>query len=178
VFFGDATVKWWKSNMLPGGGDEDAREAAQELAPIEWLLLRRREPTSIRSARQISSIQSLLRRRTVVFTLLVIHCSRRRSQFRRQSSGTVALWPLKPDGTECSGFDSGSLKTQLADGFVRVNNWKAAKRTGSVQYLQTGIMPKIRSGEITVTGRADDARSWAHSSRCKRGPHHRSASGT
>src|SRR3954466_2659173 len=37
VFFGAATVKWWRSNMLPSSGDEDTREATQELAPIEWL---------------------------------------------------------------------------------------------------------------------------------------------
>lgn len=40
VFLGEAKVKWWTSNMLPSGGDEDKRGSNKELAPIEWLLLR------------------------------------------------------------------------------------------------------------------------------------------
>ncbi|GFZ87179.1 site-specific DNA-methyltransferase [Dyella caseinilytica] len=164
VFFGSATVKWWKSNMLPSGSDDDTRNAAQEMAPIEWLLLRRREPTSVRSARpnqfypifvsagsgQIHSIGDAIT-----------------PDIPRQSvkapSGTVALWPLKPDGTEMLwGLTPEVLRRNWADGFVRVNNWKPAKKTGSIQYLQTGVIAKIRSGDITITGRLEDGSVVGH----------------
>jgi adenine-specific DNA-methyltransferase len=164
VFFGAATIKWWRSNMLPSAGDEDMREAAQELAPIEWLLLRRREPTSIRAARpnqfypifvnvgngHIHSIGDPIAQDVDRSSVLI-------------PNGTVALWPLKPDGTEMLwGLTPEILRRNWADGFVRVSNWKAAKRTGSVQYLQTGVIAKIRSGAITVTARADDGSVVGH----------------
>jgi len=164
VFIGAATVKWWTSNMLPSAGDEGVRESAQELAPIEWLLLRRREPTSVRAARPnqfypifvnvsdgcIHSIGDPLtpdiNRRSVI-----------------SPDGTVALWPLKPDGTEMLwGLTPEVLRRNLADGFVRVNNWKPSKKTGSVQYLQTGVIAKIRSGDITITGYAQDGSVQGH----------------
>jgi len=164
VFFGSSTVKWWKSNMLPAGGDEDMREAVQELAPIEWLLLRRREPTSVRSARPNQ------------FYPIFVNMSDGRihsigdaitPEVDRHSipepEGTIALWPLKPDGTEMLwGLTAEVARRNWADGYIRVNNWKPTKRTGSVQYLQTGIISKIRSGEITVTGRAADGSVEGH----------------
>lgn len=164
VFFGVATVKWWKSNMLPSGKDEDTREAAQELAPIEWLLLRRREPTSVRSARpnqfypifvnvtdgHIQSIGDAITPDVDRHSIPI-------------PDGTMALWPLKPDGTEMLwGLTPEVLSRNWAEGYVRVNNWKAAKRTGSVKYLQTGVIAKIRSGEITVTGRTADGAVVGH----------------
>lgn len=164
VFFGSATVQWWKSNMLPAGGDEDQRDSAQELAPIEWLLLRRREPTSVRSARPNQ------------FYPIFVHQTDGRihsigdaippgidRQSIRAPKGTVAVWPLKPDGTEMLwGLTPEVLRRNWSDGFVRLTNWKPAKRTGSVQYLQTGVIARIRSGQIAVTGRAPDGSVQGH----------------
>lgn len=164
IFFGAANVKWWSSNMLPSDGGDGRRDAAQELAPIEWLLLRRREPTSVRAARpnqfypifvnvadgSIHSIGDPLTQDVDRHSVSV-------------PNGTIALWPLKPDGTEMLwGLTPEVLRRNFAEGFVRVNNWKAAKRTGSVQYLQTGVIAKIRSGDITITGRAADGSVEGH----------------
>jgi len=164
VFFGAATVKWWRSNMLPSGGDEDTRDAAQELAPIEWLLLRRREPTSVRAARPNQFYPIF-----VNVTDGHIHSigDPIQPEVDRKSvpvpPGTVAFWPLKPDGTEMLwGLTPEVLRRNWADGFVRVNNWKPAKRSGSVQYLQTGVIARIRSGEITITGRSEDGSVIGH----------------
>lgn len=164
VFFGSATVKWWNSNMLPARGDEDARAAAQELAPIEWLLLRRREPTSTRAARpnqfypifvdvsngRIHSIGDAIRP----------HVDR---ESVPAPAGTVALWPLKPDGTEMLwGLTPDVLRRNWEEGFVRTKSWKPDKGTGSVQYLQSGVIARIRSGEITITGLAPDGSVEGH----------------
>ena len=164
VFLGDAKVKWWTSNMLPSGGDEDKKGANKEFAPIEWLLLRRREPTSIRSARpnqfypifvrkadgQIASIGDPIPPEIDRTTVPV-------------PQGTVALWPIKPDGTEMLwGLTPDVLRRNLDEGYVRVNNWKPNEETGSVQYLQTGVIKRIKSGEIKVTGRAPDGSVQGH----------------
>jgi adenine-specific DNA-methyltransferase len=167
VFFGAATVKWWSSNMLPAGEDDGKRNAVRELAPIEWLLLRRREPTSVRAARpnqfypifvgadagHIHSIGDPITpdvdRRSVA-----------------APEGTVALWPVKPDGTEMLwGLTPEVLRRNWAQGFVRVNNWKRKTQTGSIQYLQTGTIRKIKSGEISVTGYAEDGSVQGHVSK-------------
>lgn len=144
VFMGDAKVKWWTSNMLPSGGDEDKKDANKEFAPIEWLLLRRREPTSVRSARpnqfypifvrtadgRIASIGDPIPPEIDRTTVPV-------------PQGTIALWPVKPDGTEMLwGLTPDVLRRNLAEGYVRVNNWKPSKQTGSVQYLQTGVIKR------------------------------------
>jgi len=164
VFFGSATVKWWSSNMLPSTGDEDKRSANKELSSIEWLLLRRREPTSVRSARPNQ------------FYPIFVH----KTDGRIHSIGdaitpdvdrhsvsaperTVAIWPVKPDGTEMLwGLTPDVLRRNWAEGFVRVNNWKPKSQTGSVQYLQTGVIKKIRSGDITITGYAADGSVQGH----------------
>ena len=164
VFFGSATVKWWSSNMLPSGGDEDKRSANKELAPIEWLLLRRREPTSVRSARPnqfypifVNEIDGRIHSIGDAVT----------PDIERQSvaapEGTVAIWPIKPDGTEMLwGLTPDVLRRNWAEGFVRVKNWKSRTQTGSVQYLQTGVIKRIRSGEITITGYAEDGSVQGH----------------
>jgi adenine-specific DNA-methyltransferase len=164
VFMGDATVKWWANNMLPSEGDQGIREAAEELEPLEWLLLRRREPSSIRSARPNQ------------FYPIFVDISRGRihsigdaitPEIDRKSIsapiGTRALWPLKPDGTEMLwGLTPEVLRKNLAKGFVRINNWKSDAETGSVQYLQTGVIARIQSGEITISGHAADGSVQGH----------------
>ncbi|GHH50265.1 site-specific DNA-methyltransferase [[Pseudomonas] boreopolis] len=164
VFFGAATVKWWSSNMLPSGGDDDTREATKEFAPIEWLLLRRREPTSVRAARpnQFYPIFVNVADGHIhsIGNAITPDVDRNSVQ---APDGTVALWPLKPDGTEMLwGLTPDVLRRNWEAGYVRVNNWKPAKRTGSVQYLQTGVISKIKSGDITVTGRANDGSVIGH----------------
>ncbi|OYR21236.1 site-specific DNA-methyltransferase [Brucella thiophenivorans] len=164
VFIGQAKVKWWTSNMLPSAGDEDKRRSNSELAPIEWLLLRRREPTSVRNARPNQFYPIFIRisdghihsigdpippgidRKTV-----------------ETPNGTFAMWPIKPDGTEMLwGLTPDVLRRNWAEGYVRVNNWKPQKLTGSIQYLQTGVIKRIKCGEIVITGHATDGSVQGH----------------
>ena len=164
VFFGGAVVKWWKSNMLPSNGRDDLRAAAQELAPIEWLLLRRREPTSVRAARPNQFYPVFANTRDGYIHSIgdpIPPAVDRNSIVAPE--GTVALWPLKPDGTEMLwGLTPEVLRRNWEQGYVRITAWKPKKLTGSVKYLQTGIIKRIRSAEITVTGRAPDGAVEGH----------------
>ena len=147
VTVGAATASPWFRNML----DPIKRDKGQT-AGLEWLGLRRREPTSRRGERphqfypifvdtQVNTIHSIgepveddVDRHSVI-----------------APEGTRAVWPLKPDGTEMLwGLTPSVLRRNWCNGFVRVS------RKGTVQYLQTGTIAEIADGTITVSGRAKD----------------------
>ena len=147
VTVGSATAHPWFRNMLdPIKGDKG------HSAGLEWLGLRRREPTSRRGERphqfypifldtQSNTIHSIgepveddVERHTVV-----------------APEGTRAVWPVKPDGTEMLwGLTPSVLRRNWHDGFVRVS------KKGTVQYLQTGTIADINNGTIAISGRAKD----------------------
>lgn len=163
-FFGEATVSWWDCNMLPADGKKTTQRNNDKPAPIKWLLLRRREPTSVRAARPNQFYPIYVNNSDGIIHSIGDAIE---PEIDRNSvdvpTGTTAIWPLKPDGTEMLwGLTPEVLRENLANGFVRVNNWKQQKLTGSVQYLQTGVISKIRSGEITITGYAEDGSVVGH----------------
>ena len=147
VTTGAAAVRPWFRNMLdPVKGDKGYT------AGLEWLGLRRREPTSRRGERphqfypifvdtesnMIHSIGEPVEDHVDRHSLVA-------------PEGTVAVWPIKPDGTEMLwGLTPSVLRRNWRDGFVRVS------RKGTVQYLQTGTIADIADGTVTVTGRAKD----------------------
>jgi len=164
VFFGQASVKWWESNMLPTPEKSDKLISAQEFAPIQWLLLRRREPTSVRTARpnQFYPIFANVKDGTIHSIGDPIKDDVDRNSVTAPK-GTVAIWPLKPDGKEMLwGLTPDVLRRNWKKGFVKIATWKPEKLTGSVKYLQTGVIAKIKSGEITITGRAKDGSVIGH----------------
>jgi len=55
-----------------------------------------------------------------------------------------------------------ALRKQLAEGYVRVNNWKPTNRKGTVQYLPSGTVAQIRDGSVVVTGHAPDGSVQGH----------------
>jgi adenine-specific DNA-methyltransferase len=72
-------------------------------------------------------------------------------------AGAVALWPLKPDGTEMLwGLTPEVLKRNWKNGFARVNRWDVGQRRGTVQYLPGGTISLIQDGTIRITGRSKD----------------------
>ena len=171
VTFGDAKIQPWETNMLPsytedadenGVGNEEPEEETPP-QPIEWLGLRRREPSSTRRARpnQFYPIFVKIGDGTLhsIGAPIDHEVDRRSVPVPRN---TVALWPLKPDGTEMLwGITPDVLRRNWAEGFARVN-WRPAKRTGTVYYLPSGTIKKVRSGAITVTGRAPDGSIEGH----------------
>ena len=137
----------WMRNMLdPIKGDKSATTG------IEWLGLRRREPTSERGARPNQFYPIFVDNRTNTIHSIggaVADDVDRRSV--ASPEGTRAIWPLKPDGTEMLwGLTPDVLRRNWRNGFVRVS------RKGTIQYLQTGTIAEITDGIIEVTGRGKD----------------------
>jgi adenine-specific DNA-methyltransferase len=149
--------------MLQGYSvDEDAVGADDEEAdapePLEWLGLRRREPGSKRGARPNQFYGIFVDEETghlhSVGEALDDDVDRHTVQL---PEGTVAIWPLDSKGRETLwGLTPDILGANWAKGYVRVNNWKPTKKKGTVQYLTTGTIEKIETGQVTITGHAED----------------------
>ena len=149
---GDAAARPWTRNML------DEPKAAKDSSEVDWLGLRRREPTSVRGARRNQFYAIFVDKETgqihSIGEALADDVDR---SLVDVPGGTVALWPLKPDGKEMLwGLTPDVLRRNHQDGFVRVNRWNPDRASGTVQYLPTGTIAKIRSGEITVVGHSED----------------------
>lgn len=153
VTIGTARLVPWVRNMLnPLTGDGNDESA------IEWLGLRRREPSSKRGARpnQFYPIFVYERDGTLHSIGAAIDDDVPRSSVPTPP-GTVALWPLKPDGSEMLwGLTPDVLRRNWERGYARVNRWKPEEKKGTVQYLPGGTIDMIEDGLISVTGRARD----------------------
>ena len=147
VTVGAETARPWCRNMLdPIKGDKG------QTAELEWLGLRRREPTSRRGARPHQFYPIFIDTQSNTIHSIADPVD---DDVDRHSviapEGTRAVWPLKPDGTEMMwGLTPSVLRQNWCDGFVRVS------KKGTVQYLQTGTIADIADGTITVTARAKD----------------------
>ena len=99
VFFatiGSASAAPWYRNMLdPSKGEGD------DTTSLEWLGLRRREPSSVRGARPNQFYPIFVHENNGLLHSVgaAIDDTIDRSSVV-SPEGTVALWPLKPDGTE------------------------------------------------------------------------------
>ena len=147
VAIGSLGASPWMRNMLdPIKGDKGATTG------LEWLGLRRREPTSVRGARPNQFYPIFVdNRKNTIHSIgdAVTDDVDRRSVVSPE--GTRAVWPLKPDGTEMLwGLTPEVLRRNWKNGFVRVSK----RRT--VQYLPTGTIAKIEDGTITAAGRGKD----------------------
>ena len=170
VTLGSASLHPWISNMLPSYDEDDKligdttymmeelNSDGTELQPIEWLGLRRREPSAVRGARPNQFYPIFVHEGEGFLHAIGDPID---DDIDRESvdvpAGTVALWPLKPDGTEMLwGLTPEVLRRNWASGFARVSSWNRSKRHGTVKYLPSGTIDKIQSGEICITGRASD----------------------
>ena len=152
VLIGDARIARWTTNMLDGGGNEKPGE------PVQWLQLRRREPSSTRASRphQFYPI-----RINVADGSLHSIGESLEPMARRESvsipEGTFTFWPLASDGREMVwGCLPDELRRRHEGGYFRVRNWNAKKQTASLQYLQSGTIEGIESGRIEGKGHDPD----------------------
>ena len=149
VSIGQATAKPWVRNML------DPISSGAEESSLEWLGLRRREPSSRRGARpnQFYPIFINIKDGSLHSVGKPLEDDIDRGSVVTPD-GAVALWPLKPDGTEMLwGLTPDVLRRNWANGFARVNCWNAHQQRGTVQYLAGGTISMIRDGAIKITGR-------------------------
>ena len=147
VTVGAAIARPWFRNML-----DPIKNDRGHTASLEWLGLRRREPTSRRGARPRQFYPIFVDVQSNAIHSIGDPVA---DDFDRHSviepHGTRAVWPVKPDGTEMLwGLTPSVLRRNWRDGFVRIS------RKGTVQYLQTGTIADIANGTIAVTGRAKD----------------------
>ena len=147
VTMGSAAARPWHRNMLePISGDRGSKSG------LEWLGLRRREPTSRRGSRphQFYPIFVHVKTNTIHSIGDAVEDEVDRHSIAAPD-GTFAVWPVKPDGTEMLwGLTPEVVRRNLRQGYVRIS------RKGTVQYLPSGEISKIREGTTTVTGRAKD----------------------
>ncbi|WP_420607989.1 site-specific DNA-methyltransferase [Novosphingopyxis sp.] len=149
---GTKLTPWFRNMLDPAKGD------GNDTAALEWLGLRRREPSSIRGARPNQFYPIFLQE-----TNGHLHSvgDAINDDIDRESvevpGGTVAVWPLKPDGTEMLwGLTPEVLRRRWNKGYARVNSWKKAEKRGTVQYLPGGTISQIEEGAIQVTGKKRD----------------------
>ena len=147
VTMGGMDARPWMRNMLdPITGDKGAATT------LEWLGLRRREPTSQRGTRPNQFYPIFVDKQTKTIHSIgdaVADDVDKRSVLAPE--GTRAVWPTKPDGTEMLwGLTPESSRRKWKSGFVRVTT------KGTVKYLQSGTIAAIADRTIEITGRRKD----------------------
>lgn len=152
--FGAQEVALSEGNML-----DDSRSATAKVGkPVDWLGLRRREPSARRGARPKQFYPVFVDIKTghvrSIGDEITNDVDRRTVSEPR---GTFAVWPLLPDGTEgLWGITPETARTYLAGGYLRARNYKPESKYVAIQYLPSGTVAAIKSGEIEVTGRDED----------------------
>ena len=152
VRIGDSTIQQSAINML----DSDVRKESER--EIDWLGLRRREPSSKREARpnQFYPIYVDNKKGSISGIGDAVPYGVDRESIMVPPDCT-ALWPLDGQGRESLwGLTPEVLRRNLEKGYVRVKNWNAKKLTGTVYYLPTGTISDIESGVATITGYNED----------------------
>ena len=154
ITLGDAHVDPLQYNML----DTTSDDVSDEPKPVEWLGFRRREATSVRRARPNQFYPIVVNNETGIIEEIG---ERIDYDVPRESvntpKGCTLLWPLKPDGTEMLwGLTPDVARENLKKGYIRVNNWKKSKHTGTVQYLQGGVIRGIEDGKVEIIDRRED----------------------
>ena len=153
VRFGSQEVGLAETNML----DETRSASAQVGKPVDWLGLRRREPTARRGARPRQFYPVFVDSSTgnVHSVGDAIANDVDRSSII-PPEGTFAVWPLLPDETEgLWGITPDTARAYLTEGYFRARNYKPETGYVAIQYLPSGTVAAIASGDIEVTGRED-----------------------
>jgi len=152
VLLGDAAVIPWGANMLDEGITEEAGE------PVEWLQLRRCEPSSTRPTRkgQFYAIYVNMAdgRLHSIGDAIAPEVDRHGVPV---PAGTIAMWPLNKAGREMVwGLTAPVLRQRQRDGHFRLRNWKPDRQTISIQYLPGGVVEGLAAGRINIVGRDPD----------------------
>lgn len=145
---GNSSVQPGVYNMLD---DEVKKEPDRS---IEWLGFRRRAPQAKRDSRpnqfypifvsnsdgKIVSIGDVVKHGVDKNTIPV-------------PDGCTALWPLSKDGDErLWSLVPEQARLNFEKGYLKVNNWNAESRTGTVYYLPSGTIDAIENGKAEITG--------------------------
>jgi adenine-specific DNA-methyltransferase len=151
---GSQEVALSETNMLDG-----SRSASERVGqPVDWLGLRRREPSARRGARPRQFYPVFVDTTTGFVHSIgdaIINEVDRVSV--DAPIGTFVVWPLRPDGTEgLWGITPETARAYLARGYLRSRNYKPGTGYVAVQYLPGGTVAGIEADDIEVTGRDQD----------------------
>lgn len=135
-------------NMLD---DEVKKEADRS---IEWLGFRRRAPQAKRNSRPnqfypiyVNNVDGKI----ASIGDVVQHGIDRNSIFVPE--GCTALWPLSKDGDErLWSLVPEQARLNFEKGYLKVNNWNSANKSGTVYYLPSGTIKDIENGKATIVG--------------------------
>lgn len=152
--FGAQEVLLAEGNML-----DDSRSAKDKVGkPVDWLGLRRREPSARRGARPKQFYPVFVDVATGYIHSIGDEITNDVDRLTVPTPvGTFPVWPLLPDGTEgLWGITPNTARAYLDEGYLRARNYKPEEKYVAVQYLTSGKVASIASGEIEVTGRDED----------------------
>ena len=157
IFFartGKSTVQLGEQNML----DESRSATAQIGKDIDWLGLRRREPTAKRGARPNQFYPVFVSRKTGYIESIGDPISDNVDRLKvKPPKGTFAVWPLRPNGGEgLWGITPETAKRYLKDGYIRARNYKPELEQVAIHYLPSGTVSAIQDDRIDVVGRDPD----------------------
>lgn len=151
IFFisiGSGSILQQKENMLDSYIEHNAD------SPIEWLGLRRREPSSVRGARPNQFYPIFVNNED---GLICGVGDQLPDESDRQDidvpEGATALWPLNKDGDErLWGLTYEVCRKNWKLGYVKVTSWNKTKHTGTVKYLPGGTIQDLDEGTAVRTG--------------------------
>lgn len=152
---GRAAVHLGTDNML-----DSKRSAAEKIGEdVDWLGMRRREPSARRGARVNQFYPVFVDKKTGLIKEIG---DPQPDDVDRHSvpapDGTFAVWPLRPNGEEgIWGITPDTARRDLEKGYIKASQ---TKRKGSVvitiKYLPEGTVRSIESGDIKIVGRNED----------------------
>jgi adenine-specific DNA-methyltransferase len=154
VRLGASSVQLGEQNML-----DDSRSATAQIGKeIDWLGLRRREPTAKRGARPNQFYPIYVNAESGYIESIGDPISDDVDRLKiKAPKGTYAVWPLRPNGGEgLWGITPETAKRNLKDGFIRSRNHKPEQEHAAIHYLPSGTVDAIQDGRIEIVGRDPD----------------------
>ncbi len=151
---GAAYVQPGEQNML-----DDSRSATAQIGrEVDWLGLRRREPTAKRGARPNQFYPIFVKNESGFIHSIGEPVA---DEVDRRSiaapKGTFAVWPLRPNGGEgLWGITPETASRYFKDGFIRARNHNTKLEKAAIHYLPSGTVAAIQDGRIEIIGRDPD----------------------
>lgn len=151
---GASSVQLGERNML-----DDSRSATAQIGQeIEWLGLRRREPTAKRGARPNQFYPIFVNVGSGYIHSIGDAIADDVDRLKvKAPKGTYAVWPLRPNGSEgLWGITPETATRYLNNGYIRSRNHKPDREQAAIHYLPSGTVAAIQDGRIEITGRDPD----------------------
>lgn len=138
--FGAQEVALSEGNML----DESRSASAKVGKSVDWLGLRRREPSARRGARPKQFYPVFVDLKTGYIHSIGDEITNEVDRLTVTApAGTFAVWPLLPDGTEgLWGITPETARTYLAGGYLRTRNYKPSAGMSLSNTCRAGRWPR------------------------------------